>query len=252
MRNMNRISFGVLALSLLLVGCSGQKKDDVNPSPQSKGSEPRPGPDAVVVSSPARPSAQILKSGALTGCLTQDDHNGFMLHNRDHLKGVNIESNDVSYDSLMALVSHKIKVTGNWEKFPYQPAFFEAAQAEDIANNCASVHNDAAADPPRAGENGYGTPVCLYCPQPGFSEEAIKAKHFDAIVVLEALVTAEGRATNVHVLKAVGLGLDIKALEIIPTWRFKPALGPDGRAASVVTRIECKFHSDSTASVMPR
>jgi TonB family protein len=132
------------------------------------------------------------------------------------------------------------------------PAFFEAAQAEDIANNCASVHNDAAADPPRAGENGYGTPVCLYCPQPGFSEEAIKAKHFDAIVVLEALVTAEGRATNVHVLKAVGLGLDIKALEIIPTWRFKPALGPDGRAASVVTRIECKFHSDSTASVMPR
>jgi outer membrane biosynthesis protein TonB len=48
------------------------------------------------------------------------------------------------------------------------------------------------------------------------------------------------------------LGLDIKALEIIPTWRFKPALGPDGRATSVVTRIECKFHLDSTASVMPR
>ena len=108
MLDMNRISFGVLALSLLLVGCSGQKKDDVNPSPHSKGSEPRPGPDAAVVSSPARPSAQILKSGALTGCLTQDGHNGFMLHNRDHLKGVNIESDDVSYDRLMGLVSHKI------------------------------------------------------------------------------------------------------------------------------------------------
>jgi TonB family protein len=252
MRDMNRISFGVLALSLLLVGCSGQKKDDVNPSPHSKGSEPRPGPDAVVVSSPARPSAQILKSGALTGCLAQDDHNGFMLHNREHLKGVNIESDDVSYNRLMALVSHKIKVTGNWEKLPDEPEFFEAAQAEDIANACASVQNEVAADPPRAGENGYGTPVCLYCPQPGFSEEAIRAKHFDAIVVLEALVTADGRATNVHVIKAVGLGLDIKALEIIPTWRFKPALGPDGRAAPVVTRIECKFHLDSTAGVMPR
>lgn len=252
MLDMNRISFGVLALSLLLVSCSGQKKDTVNPSPHSKGSEPRPGRDAVAVSSPARPSSQILKSGALTGCLTQDDHNGFMLHNREHLKGVSIESDDVSYDRLMGLVSHKIMVTGNWEKLPDQPAFFEAFQAEDISNTCVSVHNDVAGDPPRAGENGYGTPVCLYCPQAGFSEEAIKAKHFDAIVVLEALVTADGRATNVHVIKAVGLGLDIKALEIIPTWRFKPALGPDGRAASVVTRIECKFHSDSTASVMPR
>src|ERR1700685_909114 len=106
MRNMNRISFGVLALSLLLAGCSGQKNDDVSPSPQSKGTEPRPGRDAVVVSSPARPSAQILKSGALTGCLTQDDHNGFMLHNREHLKGVNIESDDVIYDRLIVFFSH--------------------------------------------------------------------------------------------------------------------------------------------------
>jgi hypothetical protein len=242
MRDVHRISSGVLALSLLLVGCSGQNKDTVNPSQHSKGSEPRPGPDAVVVSSPAPPPARILKSGALVGCLTHGDHNGFMLHNHEHLEGISIESDDVSYDRLMALVSHKIKVTGNWQHFPHRPAFFEAAQAEDLANTCASVPNEVAADPPRAGENGYGTPVCLYCPQPGFSDEAIKAKHFDAIVVLEALVTADGRATNVHVLKAVGLGLDIKALEIIPTWRFTPALGPNSRAASVVTRIECKFH----------
>ncbi|MGB8524491.1 MAG: energy transducer TonB [Candidatus Acidiferrales bacterium] len=105
--------------------------------------------------------------------------------------------------------------------------------------------------PPRAGENGYGIPVCLYCPQPGFSSEAIKAKHFDGVVVLEALITPDGRATNVHVIRAVGLGLDIKALEIIPTWRFKPALGPNGRAATVIARIECKFHLDSTVNGMP-
>jgi TonB family protein len=105
---------------------------------------------------------------------------------------------------------------------------------------------------PRASENGYGTPVCLYCPQPGFSDEAIKAKHFDGVVVLEALITTEGRATNVHVIKAVGLGLDIKALEIIPTWRFKPATGPDGRAASVVSRLECKFHLGLTGNEKPK
>ncbi|MGB8540521.1 MAG: energy transducer TonB [Candidatus Acidiferrales bacterium] len=107
-------------------------------------------------------------------------------------------------------------------------------------------------DPPHAGEKGYGTPVCLYCPQPGFSDEAIKAKHFDGVVVLEALVTADGRARNVRVIKAVGLGLDIKAVEIVPTWRFKPALGPDGRAASVVTRIECKFHLDPNVKGNPK
>jgi TonB family protein len=247
-----RFGFGILALSLLLAGCSGQKKDDVNPSPHSKGLEPRPGHDAEIVSTPAPAPPRILRAGALVGCLTRDDRNGYMLHNHEHLKGVNIDSNDVSNDRLTSMVGHKIKVTGNWERFADQPAFFEAAQAEDIADTCVSVRNEFAGDPPRAGENGYGTPVCLYCPQPGFSEEAIKAKHFDAIVVLEALVTADGRATNVHVLKAVGLGLDIKALEIIPTWRFKPALGPDGRAVPVITRIECKFHLDSTASVMPR
>jgi TonB family protein len=107
-------------------------------------------------------------------------------------------------------------------------------------------------DLPRAGENGYGTPVCLYCPQPGFSDEAIKVKHFDGVVVLEALATPEGRATNVRVIKAVGLGLDIKALEIIPTWRFQPATGPDGRAASVISPIECKFHLDSTGNEKPK
>ena len=111
---------------------------------------------------------------------------------------------------------------------------------------------DNGADPPRAGEKGYGTPVCVYCPQPGYSDDAIKAKHFEGVVVLEASVTPEGRATNVHVIKAIGLGLDIKALEIIPTWRFKPALGPDGRPASVVTRIECKFHLDSSANGVPK
>ena len=94
---------------------------------------------------------------------------------------------------------------------------------------------------PHAGENGYGTPVCLYCPQPEFSNEAVKAK-YQGVVVVQTLISADGRATNIRVVKGVGLGLDEKAVEAVRNWRFKPAMGPDGRPAAVLTFIEVTFH----------
>jgi TonB family protein len=264
MLHISKLSLGILGLALLLSACSSNPlpgpdaarpsaEPPPTPSPSSKGSEPRPGYDAVAVSSPA-PPPRTVKSGVLIGCLTKNDAFDFVLRNDHYLKGIQVKSVDDDIDrDLETLVGHKVRVTGSWKEYPSEdPRFFEAVRAQDISNSCAAVHDGLGGDPPRAGENGYGTPVCVYCPQPGLSDEAIKAKHFNGVVVLEALVTADGRATNVHVIKAVGLGLDIKAVEIVPTWRFKPALGPDGRAASVVTRIECKFRSDSTVNGIPK
>jgi len=93
---------------------------------------------------------------------------------------------------------------------------------------------------PSAGTGGYGTPACLYCPRPDFSEEAMKAK-YQGTVVLMAVITADGRAINVTVAKGLGLGLDEKAVEAVRTWRFTPARGPDGKPSSVSVPIEVVF-----------
>src|SRR5579863_2752587 len=93
---------------------------------------------------------------------------------------------------------------------------------------------------PSAGTNGYGVPDCLYCPPPEYSDAAVKAK-YQGVVVLMAIITADGRATDIHVAKGLGLGLDEKAIERVRTWRFKPALGPDGKPSAVSAPIEVTF-----------
>lgn len=92
----------------------------------------------------------------------------------------------------------------------------------------------------RAGVNGVGTPVCLYCPQPQYSDEARKAK-YQGVVTLLVTVTTDGRAANISVVKGPGLGLEEKAIEAVKTWKFKPALGPNGKIANVIVPIEVTF-----------
>jgi periplasmic protein TonB len=92
-----------------------------------------------------------------------------------------------------------------------------------------------------AGTGGYGIPACIYCPQAQFSDEAVKAK-YQGTVLLQAIITPDGRATEIRVLKGLGLGLDEKAVEAVRTWRFKPASGPNGKPASVRQTIEVTFH----------
>src|SRR5271170_3576036 len=58
---------------------------------------------------------------------------------------------------------------------------------------------------PSAGTGGYGTPSCLYCPRADYSDEAMKVK-VQGVVELVAVITADGRVTDVHVAKGLGLG----------------------------------------------
>jgi periplasmic protein TonB len=94
---------------------------------------------------------------------------------------------------------------------------------------------------PTAGTGGYGSPVCLYCPVAEYTDEAVKAK-YQGVVELTAIITAEGKATDIQVVKGMGLGLDEKAIAAVRTWRFTPARGPDGRPAAVRQLIEAQFH----------
>jgi TonB family protein len=92
----------------------------------------------------------------------------------------------------------------------------------------------------RPGTGGVGYPTCLYCPEPQYSEDARKAK-YQGTVVLQVIIQPDGHATNIEVVKGPGLGLEEKAIEAVRTWRFKPALGPNGKPVPTLTPIEVTF-----------
>jgi periplasmic protein TonB len=91
-----------------------------------------------------------------------------------------------------------------------------------------------------AGSHGNGFPVCIYCPNPQYSEEAVKTK-YQGVVMLLVTITADGRVTNIRVSKGLGVGLDEMAIAAVRTWRFKPALGPDNEPVTVNAPIEVTF-----------
>ena len=60
-------------------------------------------------------------------------------------------------------------------------------------------------------------------------------------VVLQVIITADGRATNITVVKGPGLGLEEEAIKAVKGWRFKPAVGPSGKPVPVIVPIEVTF-----------
>jgi len=93
----------------------------------------------------------------------------------------------------------------------------------------------------RAGVNGVGSPVCIYCPQPEYSDEARKAK-YQGTVLLDVTVTADGRVIAPVVIKGPGLGLEEKALAQVKNWKMRPAVGPSGKPVNCRVQIEVTFH----------
>jgi protein TonB len=87
---------------------------------------------------------------------------------------------------------------------------------------------------------GGGIPICLYCPIPQYSDEARKAK-YQGTVVLQVTITPDGRAINISVVKGPGLGLEEKAIEAVKGWKFKPAVGPNGKVVPTIVPIEVTF-----------
>ena len=92
----------------------------------------------------------------------------------------------------------------------------------------------------KAGVGGVTVPVCVHCPIPEYSDEARAAK-YQGTVVLQVVVTTEGRATNVTVIKGPGMGLEEMAIKAVKTWRFRPAVAPDGRPVATVVPVMVTF-----------
>jgi TonB family protein len=92
----------------------------------------------------------------------------------------------------------------------------------------------------RAGVNGVGMPTCYYRPDPQYSEEARKAKYAGTVLV-DVLITLDGRVTNPVLIKSPGLGLDEKTIETVLKWKCKPALGPNGKPVPTRVNVEVTY-----------
>ncbi len=86
---------------------------------------------------------------------------------------------------------------------------------------------------------GVSAPRVIYDPDPEYSEEARQAK-YQGTVVLWVVIGADGRAREVQVQRALGMGLDQKAVEAVRSWRFQPAM-KDGHPVAVQVNVEVNF-----------
>ena len=90
---------------------------------------------------------------------------------------------------------------------------------------------------PRAGMGGIPMPICSRCPAPRFPRNARDGD----IVLLEIVVTREGRPERIKIIKSPSPELADSAVRTVQSWRFKPAIGFDGSPVAVFAPIEVTF-----------
>ena len=89
-------------------------------------------------------------------------------------------------------------------------------------------------------KHSYGHPLCEKCPDPNYPEAA-RHKGLEGTIVFLVTVSEQGVAEQIGLVKGIDAGLNGSALQAIRNWRFKPAIGPDGKPIAVRTPIEITF-----------
>ena len=89
-------------------------------------------------------------------------------------------------------------------------------------------------------------PTLVEATTPEYSEEALRAE-LEGIVMVSAVVGADGYAHDLRIARPLGLGLDEKALEAVRMWRVNPA-AVKGVAAPMPARIPVPFLLPSKSS----
>jgi len=72
-----------------------------------------------------------------------------------------------------------------------------------------------------------------------FSDQA-RREHFSGVCLVSVTVDSEGRPQDPHIVRAIGHGLDAKALEAVKKYHFKPAT-KDGVPVPVQITVEVNF-----------
>jgi len=98
---------------------------------------------------------------------------------------------------------------------------------------------DAQGDADRTAALDLAQPVLITKILPEYSEEARKAK-WQGTVRIDVVVDEHGVPIDLKITRALGLGLDQKAMEAVSKWRFKPAT-KDGKPVTSQARMDVEF-----------
>ena len=87
---------------------------------------------------------------------------------------------------------------------------------------------------------GVSAPVQLNDVQAEFSDEARRAK-YQGVCIVQIIVDVHGNPQNPRVVRALGMGLDEKAIEAVMKYKFKPAMKDGKTAVPVPVNVEINF-----------
>jgi TonB family protein len=88
--------------------------------------------------------------------------------------------------------------------------------------------------------NGVTNPTVIPpAAEPEYSDDARKA-HLAGFVMLSIVVNTSGKATNIEVVKSLGMGLDEKAIEAVRRWLFRPGTNK-GVPVNVRAQVKVTF-----------
>jgi len=111
-------------------------------------------------------------------------------------------------------------------------------QSEKKGNE--NQENEVAARPEGFKVGGpVSAPIPTHRQEPPYSEKA-RMVGFQGKTVLRMVVNAQGTVEQARIVKALGLGLDQRALRTVRTWKFKPAKR-NGAPVPVLVMIEVSF-----------
>ena len=82
-------------------------------------------------------------------------------------------------------------------------------------------------------------PAVIYRIDPEYTDQARKAKYSGTVGLLVD-VSETGKVTGASVIRALGMGLDEKAIEAVKQWKFRPAT-QDGNPIAMQVRVDMVF-----------
>jgi TonB family protein len=121
-------------------------------------------------------------------------------------------------------------LTNNLQELLKQPATSFARSADTVAVEPGIL---------QAGAEGVTLPICVFCPNPDYTDLARAAK-YRGIVELSLIVTKDGKVSSVMVLRGAPFSLTQQAIETVQKWKFKPAK-KDKQSVSVRVPVDIEF-----------
>jgi TonB family protein len=102
----------------------------------------------------------------------------------------------------------------------------------------------------RSQEISHNTqPRLIHKVDPQYTKEALDAK-LQGTVALDAVIGIDGIPSDIKVVRALGMGLEEKAIECLRQWRFSPG-SSHGEPIPVKVRVEINFRIPDSPAEKP-